>query len=295
MKISPEIEKLKAYVPGRAIADVQRETGLQSVIKLASNENPLGASAKAVAAIQNQLTEIDRYPEASSYDLLTALAEHLGVTTDRIAFGNGSNELIDLLIRVFCSFDDRIVISEMSFVAYAICAQSARVKSVTIPCTSDWRVDPAGFRLYFQKFADARDRVVFLPNPNNPTGSYLNAGELQDILDVVLADENRIVVLDEAYYEYVRAKDYPQTLQWQKKYPNLVIMRTFSKVYGLAGLRVGYIVAAPEIVSWINRVRNPFNINNLAQAAATAALRTSASPRSWFGVKWIDWPKNFGC
>lgn len=291
-EVSKEIETLVPYAPGKPIEETKRELGLDHVVKLASNENALGPSPHVVEALKNALPEIHRYPDASGYALTQKLAAHLKVAPENLVLGNGSNELIDLLIRVFCRPGEKILVAEKSFIAYQICAQAAGVKTQSYP------LEP-GFQMPLRAIAeDLRSgrcegaKILFLPNPNNPTGTYFNEEALVEVLEAAKGRKNFMVVLDEAYNEFVRASDYPDTLALARKYPQLVVMRTMAKVYGLAGLRVGYVVAPPQINDFLHRVRNPFNVNSLAQVAALAALDdknylTQAQKLVWDGLDYF--------
>ena len=274
LNVSSHIRNLVPYSPGKPISETKRELGLETVVKLASNENPLGPSPKALKAIQAALQEIHLYPDAAAYELGQAFAERYGVPRECLVFGNGSNELIDLLVRVFCEPNkEAILTSDAAFVAYPICAQAARVEVKTTPLTQDLKFDLQAMAAQLRQPELAqRVRLVFIANPNNPTGTYVNQGELEAFLAEFGNREDLLVVLDEAYVEFVRALDYPSGLELMKQYPGLVLLRTLSKVYGLAGLRVGALVARPELADLLHRVRNPFNVNSLAQAAAAAAL-----------------------
>lgn len=268
IKISDSILNLKPYVPGKSIEEVQREYGLTDVIKLASNENPLGPSPKVMAAITKSVPEIHRYPDGSYYSLKNALAPYFGVAQNRLSCGNGSNELIDLIIRIFCEPGSSILISQASFVAYKVCAHASRVSVTEVPMKRDFSVDIDTLL----KAWTPQHKAIFLPNPNNPTGLYINSANILKVLDFA-KNKDVLVVIDEAYVEFIRAKDYPQTLELQKKYPNLIVLRTMAKAYGLAGLRLGVMFAEPEIIGIVERVRNPFNVNLLVVEAAKAAIQ----------------------
>lgn len=272
MRVSPEIESLIPYKPGKPIEETKRELGLDEVIKLASNENPLGPSPKAMQAIKEAKFDLSRYPDPSCYKLRTKLAEQWKVRADDIVIGNGSNELIDLLIRVFCEPGDKIITPQRSFIAYSVCAQAARVgkEEITVDKNFHWDVDK--FIKDFKRDHNKREKILFLANPNNPTGTCLSKDEVTRLLEVLGGRSDILVVFDEAYNEYVRAEDFAQSADFFKKYSNVLICRTFSKIFGLAGLRVGALIGSADHTQWINRVRNPFNVNTLAQEAAIAAL-----------------------
>lgn len=272
MKISNDILTLVPYVPGKPIDETKREFNLTEVVKLASNENALGPSPKVLEAIQAAALEIHRYPDPACYDVISALSQLSGHSRASIVCGNGSNELIDLFIRVFAQPGDRVLVSENSFVAYPICAQAAHVQVEWIPSKSDLSFDVEAALKKIASATQNKIRLLFVANPNNPTGQYVSAADFQRILEAAQAHPDLLVVADEAYVEFVRAQDYPDGFALIKKYKNLVVIRTMAKAYGLAGLRFGYAVADPEIIQYIHRVRNPFNVNNIVQAAVIAGL-----------------------
>ncbi len=272
MRVSPEIESLIPYKPGKPIEETKRELGLTEVIKLASNENPLGPSPKAVEAIKKAAADLARYPDPTCFRLREKLAMQWKVRSDDIVIGNGSNELIDLLIRVFCEPGDKIITPQKSFIAYSVCAQAARVGKSEITIKDDFTWDVDKFIEDFKRDHNKREKILFLANPNNPTGTYLSKSEVARLLEVLGGRPDILIVFDEAYNEYVRAEDFAQSADFFKQYNNVLICRTFSKIYGLAGLRVGALIGNAEHTQWINRVRNPFNVNTLAQEAAIAAM-----------------------
>lgn len=256
---------LTPYQVGLPIEQVARERGIdqQAIIKLASNENPLGASPKALEALAAAAKEAHRYPE--HHQLLAALAKKYDLDTRWLVLGNGSNDVIDLIARVFLDSGDESIVSEYAFAMYHIAIQSVGATTVTVPA-KDY-----GHDLEAMKAAvTPRTKVVWIANPNNPTGTFIPAEEIRQFLDVV--PKEVVVVLDEAYFDYLEHDDQADTLHWPIDYPNLIVLRTFSKVYGLAGLRVGYGVASAEVADLLNRVRLPFNVTGPAIAAAAAAL-----------------------
>ncbi|MGZ3696734.1 MAG: histidinol-phosphate transaminase [Bdellovibrionota bacterium] len=278
--IVPEyIRSLVPYVPGKPIEETQRELKLKRVIKLASNENPLGPSPKAIAAIRKMLPDAHRYPDASAFRLKVALSDHLKTPTSQLIVGNGSNELIDFLIRTYCVPGDSIVTSHGAFIAYKICAQIHGAETLEAPLTADLRFNLPAMAELVRK--SDRTRLVFIANPNNPTGTYVTTDELRAFLKDVskVRGGSVLVVLDYAYWEYVTAKDLPDATQLLKEFENVVVLRTFSKIYGLAGLRAGYGLAAAEIVANLEKVRQPFNMNSPGLAGAEAALGDSAFVR----------------
>jgi len=266
LKIPQNLQVLAPYQPGKPIEEVERELGLSQTIKLASNENPLGPSPRAVAAAREALSGIHRYPDGSGYYLKRALAEALGVPPRRIVLGNGSTELVELLARTFLGPEDDAVMSEGAFVMYRIATQAVNGHPRLVPQASGYRHDS----LALAAAVGERTRLLFIANPNNPTGTYIREDELAALLDQV--PEETLVVVDEAYHEYVVAGDYPRNLPRIGVRPNLVVLRTFSKIYGLAGLRIGYALVQEEVAAALERVRSPFNTNAVAQAAALAAL-----------------------
>ena len=283
MKVTSDILSLTPYKPGKPISEAKRELGLNTVYKLASNENAWGPSAKVIEVIKNSMGELHRYPDAAGFEMLEAYSQHLGIKKDEIVAGNGSNELIDLLIRIYCEAGDAILTSQAAFIAYRIGAQAARVRTIETPLTKTGSYDlPLMLKALDQ---DEKIRLIFIANPNNPTGTYVDQKNLESFLDHC-AKREVLVVLDEAYVEFVRAKDYVSGLELRKKYSNLVVLRTMSKVYGLAGLRVGFAIAAPEVTDLLNRVRNPFNVNGLAQVATVAALKDQAHVRHVLQETW---------
>lgn len=265
LHVHPDIAALSPYVPGKPIEELQRELGLTQVIKLASNENPLGPSPKAVAVINEGAATLHRYPDGGAFRLREALADRWKVTSDHIILGNGSDEILGLLARTFLSPGDEAVMADHTFVIYKMEVMAAHGKAVTVPL-KQWRHD-------LTAMADAmtaRTRLLFLCNPNNPTGTMVSAEEVARLL--ALVPEHVVVVFDEAYFEYVRSSEFPDSMAYVKQGRNAIVLRTFSKIYGLAGLRIGYGVTTPEIANLLNRVRPPFNANSIAQRAALAAL-----------------------
>lgn len=272
MRVSPEIESLVPYKPGKPIEETKRELGLDQVIKLASNENPLGPSPKALEAMKKAVDDLSRYPDPSCFQLKKELAQKWKMRSEDILIGNGSNELIDLIIRVFCEPGDRILLPEKSFIAYAVCSQAARVGKKEFPLDSRFELQFDKLIHYLENDKKSTDKILFLANPNNPTGTYLSKDKMDRLMEVTGGRDDLLVVIDEAYNEFVRCDDFPDSFEYVKKYDNILVLRTFSKVYGLAGLRVGAVVGNKLHIDWLQRVRNPFNVNSLAQAAACAAI-----------------------
>jgi histidinol-phosphate aminotransferase len=259
------VRSISPYVPGKPITALAREMGLpvESIVKLASNENPLGMSPKARAAVEKAISGVERYPD--QFDLIAKVAERAGVAQNQVVLGNGSNDVLDLAARVFLAPGRSSVFSQHAFAVYPLATLSAGAQCIAAPARH------YGHDLDAMQAAIRPDtRVVWIANPNNPTGNFLPYAEIHAFLKVVPADV--AVVLDEAYNEYLPPAERVDTVAWLKEFPNLIITRTFSKIYGLAGLRVGYAVASAEVADLMNRVRQPFNVNNLAIAAAIAAL-----------------------
>jgi histidinol-phosphate aminotransferase len=263
--ISPDIAGITPYSPGKPIEELERELGITGSIKLASNENPRGPSPKALAVLSEAVKSLHRYPDGGGHYLRHALADHWKITPDQIVLGNGSDEVITLLTRAFLEAGDEAIMGDPSFVVYKIDAAAAHAVPVLVPLKHHGHDLPA-----MAGKVTAKTRLVFVCNPNNPTGTYVTAGEVSAFMQAIPPEV--IVIFDEAYYEYVTAADYPDTLALLKAGRNVVLLRTFSKIYGLAGLRIGYGLTTPEIAQHLNRIRPPFNTNSLAQKAALAAL-----------------------
>lgn len=262
---SPGITDLKPYVPGKPISELERELGIRNSIKLASNENPLGPSAKVRAAIEAELADITRYPDGGGFTLRQAIAQRHGVSAAQVTLGNGSNDILDLIARVFLRPGRESLFSQYAFAVYPISSQSVGATLKVAPARG------YGHDLDAMRALVGPDTgVVWIANPNNPTGTWLKSGELKAFIADLPADV--ICVVDEAYAEYVDEADYPDTTQWLDEFPNLIVTRTFSKAFGLAALRVGYGLSHPDVADLLNRVRQPFNVDSLAQAAALAAL-----------------------
>lgn len=262
---SSGISELQPYQPGKPVEELQRELGLSDVIKLASNENPLGPSKMVVDRLASVMPELARYPDGSAYHLKRLLCDFLDVTPDMLTIGNGSNDVLELLARVFLNETNESIVSQHSFVVYPLATRAIGASLRTVPARNYGQDLEATLNTI-----SAKTRMVFIANPNNPTGTWVSEQALVDFLDQVREDV--IVVLDEAYFEYVEEADYPDGIALVKRYPNLVVTRTFSKAYGLAALRLGYAVSNPEIADLMNRVRQPFNVNAMSLAAAEAAL-----------------------
>jgi len=267
---APGIAGLHPYVPGKPISELERELGISHSLKLASNENPLGCSPAAKAAAQAALNEVAFYPDGSGFALKAALAQHHALPADCITLGNGSNDVLDLIARTFLSPGYEAIFSQHAFAVYAISTQA--VGAISQVAAAD-----AGFGHDLQAMlalVNEKTRVIFIANPNNPTGSWLKHDDLLAFLQQIPAQV--LVVIDEAYFEYVGLADYPDASLWLSQFDNLIVTRTFSKAHGLAGLRIGYGLSSAEIAALLNRVRQPFNVNSIALAAAEAALADQA-------------------
>jgi len=262
----PGILATRPYSPGRPIGEVQRQLGLEKVIKLASNENPEGPLPAVLEAIQQAARGINRYPDAACFELTRKTAAHLQVEPGSLLFGNGSNEVIDIIIRALVSPGENVVFSEHSFIVYPLTTRVHFECGRPVPLGADDKHDLRAMAAA----VDENTKLVIVCNPNNPTGTYNTAAEFGAFLDAV--PDRVIVAVDEAYCEYVAADDYPRTLALRADHPNLVLLRTFSKIHSLAGLRVGYAVGHPDLIHELQKTREPFNVNMLSQAAAMACL-----------------------
>jgi histidinol-phosphate aminotransferase len=256
---------IQPYVPGKPVEELERELGIAGSIKLASNENPVGPSPAALKVIANSLSSLNRYPDGSGFYLKRALAAHAGVAEDEIILGNGSNELLDIAARTFMKDGDEAVMAAPSFVVYSMAVLSVGGRPVQVPL-KDYTHDLGAMAAAVTR----KTKMIFIANPNNPTGTINRKDEFGRLMEKVT--EDMLVVLDEAYYEYVTDPDYADSMKYLPSKKNVLILRTFSKIYGLAGLRLGYGIGKKEILADMNRLREPFNTNSLAQSAAVAAL-----------------------
>jgi histidinol-phosphate aminotransferase len=268
----PGVQRLQPYVPGKPVEELERELGIRDSVKLASNENPLGPSEKALAAAQAVMPGIHFYPDGGGHELRQSLAKKHGVGPECITLGNGSNDILELVARAFLAACHSAVYSAYAFAVYPIVTQAIGAEHrVAEAFPVDHPHMPYGHNLdALADKIDSSTRVLFIANPNNPTGTWLDTNELESFIAAV--PDHVIVVLDEAYYEYMPDDLKPPSEQWLHKYDNLVVTRTFSKIYGLAGLRIGYALSHADVADLLNRVRQPFNCNLPAQAAALAAL-----------------------
>ena len=262
------VRAIAPYVGGKPISEVAREFGLDEnkIVKLASNENPLGMPESAKKAMAKAAEDLGRYPDSNGFDLKNALAKKLNVPFEWITLGNGSNDILELTARAVAHEGDEVVFSKHAFAVYPLATQAVGGKAIEVAATKDYGHDlPA-----MLKAITSRTRLVFVANPNNPTGTFLPAKEIETFIEQV--PSNVVVVIDEAYNEFLTPEQQYDAIAWVRKYPNVIVSRSFSKAYGLAGLRIGYGVAQNNITDLLNRIRQPFNVNSLAQAAAIAAL-----------------------
>ncbi len=259
------ISNLTPYQPGKPIEEVERELGIHSIIKLASNENSLGASPNAMLAAQNALLKSHIYPDGGCYELKKALAHFLNVPAYQLTIGNGSENILEIIINAYLSKNDEAVISQYAFLTIPLLIKRHGAKIIEVPAMNYGHDIKSMIASVTEK-----TRIIFIVNPNNPTGTYTSQADLKLLLESV--SQKVLVVIDEAYSEYITQQDYPNTLELLSKYPNVIVTRTFSKVYGLAALRLGYAVASLEITDMLNRARLPFNVNSIAAAAGIAAL-----------------------
>lgn len=259
------VQKLHPYQAGKPTDELERELGITNIVKLASNENPLGLALSVKNALQNELAGLTRYPDANGYYLKKALADKYDVNTDQVTLGNGSNDLLELIARAFVSSEDEVMFAQHAFVVYPIVTQAIGATAVVVPAK--------GYGHDLDAMADAitdKTKLIFIANPNNPTGTFLEQDAIKAFLTKVPSDV--LVVLDEAYFEYVMPSRRGNAIAWISEFPNLIVSRTFSKAYGLAGLRVGYSISHVQIADILNRVRQPFNCNALALKAAETVL-----------------------
>lgn len=265
IRVSPNVANLVPYSPGKPLEELERELGIQGAIKLASNESPLGPSPKAMAALTQKTATLHRYPDGGAHHLTRALAERWNVGADHVVVGNGSDEILSLLVKTFMAPGDEAVMADQTFVMYKLAVTGGHGICVEVPL-KDWQYDLSAMA----RAITSRTRLLFVCNPNNPTGTVVTHEAVQAFMNTV--PDHVIVVFDEAYYEYVRDPHFPNAVAYVQQGRPVAVLRTFSKIYGLAGLRIGYGVTTPEIIGYLQRVRNPFNTNTLAQHAALAAL-----------------------
>ncbi len=264
--IKPHIRNLAPYQPGKPIEELERELGIRESIKLASNENPLGTSPKAIKAMRKSLEEVHRYPDGASFALRTKLAARLGVAENQLVFGCGGDEILELIAKTIIGPGDEVVYGWPSFAMYPIVIQGMGAQGIPVPLDSNFVHDLDAMAAAVTD----RTRLVMLCNPNNPTGSSVGAKAFDRFVAALPADV--ILAVDEAYFEFVRRPDFPDVISLLSKRPGTLILRTFSKIYGLAGIRIGYGICDAEFASYLERARHPFNVNRLAEVAALAAL-----------------------
>jgi len=264
--VKPWIQELEPYQPGKPAEELDRELGITGSLKLASNESPLGPSPRAVAAIQAELARVHRYPDGASFVLRGKLARRLGVREEQLVFGAGADEILELLAKVLLGPGDECVFAWPSFAMYPIVVRGMGATPVRVPLDADLVHDLEAMA----KAVNARTRLVFVCNPNNPTGTSVGREAFDRFVERLPAEV--VLAIDEAYVDFARRKDFPDALAWVARRPGTIALRTFSKAYGLAGLRVGYGVADPELAGYLQRARHPFNVNRLAEVAAAAAL-----------------------
>lgn len=260
------IRAIAPYQPGKPIAELERELGISGIVKLASNENPLGCSPHATAAMHEAIKTIALYPDGNGFELKDALNKRYGIGHERIVLGNGSNDMLELAARAFLTVGDRAVYAQHAFAVYPLAIQAVGATGICVPAV-DYGHD---LNAMLKAAVENKARLVFVANPNNPTGTFLEAQALLEFMRALPQDV--LVVLDEAYNEYLPEACRYDSVGWLKEFPNLIVSRTFSKAYGLAGLRVGYAFCNAQVADMMNRVRQPFNVNSVAQAAAVAAL-----------------------
>ncbi len=265
---APGVAGLQPYQPGKPVEELEREYGVSNAIKLASNENPLGPGKRALDAMRLAEQEVSRYPDGNGFNLKKILADQLDVKRHHITLGNGSSEILELVARTFVMPENQVIFSQHAFAVYPILTQAVGAEAVVTPA-KNWGHDLDAMR----DAVTDRTRLIFVANPNNPTGTWLNSDQLYGFLASI--PDHVLVLVDEAYFEFVEEEEYPNSINWIDEFPNLIVTRTFSKIHGLAGLRIGYGISHSDIADLLNRVRQPFNSNSLALAAAEAALLDS--------------------
>jgi histidinol-phosphate aminotransferase len=269
IKPNEYVRELIPYIPGKPVEELERELGIRDAIKMASNENPLGPSPLALRALKEALSKVNRYPDGDVFYLKRKLAQRLGVKPENLILGNGSNEVIEVVARTFMKPGDEAIMGEYAFIVFPIVTQAVGGKAIISPMPELTH----NLRDMFNRIS-SKTKAVFIANPNNPTGTMVKRDELEWFLERV--PDDIVVVIDEAYFDYVQDPDYPNSLDYRDSGKAIITVRTFSKIYGLAGLRLGYGISSEEIISYLNRVREPFNVNSLAQVAGYAALDDAA-------------------
>ncbi|OGI09477.1 MAG: histidinol-phosphate transaminase [Candidatus Margulisbacteria bacterium GWF2_35_9] len=265
LDINENVDDIKPYIPGKPIEEVQRELGLDQIVKLASNENNRGIPQNVINKLQTKIQDLFLYPDGSLFRLRKKLAQYYKIDADQLIFGNGSDELLQMIAFTYLNKNKEVLISEGTFSEYTFAAKlvNAPIKYVSL---KDYTYDLEAIAMRIS----AKTRVVFLCNPNNPTGTYFNVSTFESFMKKV--PPKVLVVIDEAYYEYASGDDYPETIKYLKRYENIILLRTFSKVWSLAGCRIGYGIASPKVIASINKSRQPFNVNRFAEESALAML-----------------------
>lgn len=262
------LNRVNLYTPGKPSEQLEREKKIEGeIIKIASNENPYPPIDEVKQAIIKEIENVNRYPNSGSYYLCEEIAACIGVDSNRIFVGNGSNEIIYLLVRAFIDRKDEIIYPHPSFIVYDLIISQTDVKGIAVPLRNKYYVDLQAMK----KQVTQNTKMIIVCNPNNPTGTYMPGNDVELFMQGLRSDI--LVIFDEAYYEYVQADDFPDSVELMRQYPNIIILRTFSKIHALAGLRVGYSISHPDVVECLHKVRQPFNVNRIAQAGARAALR----------------------
>jgi histidinol-phosphate aminotransferase len=278
-ELAPQyIRAIAPYQPGKPISELERELGITGIVKLASNENPLGASTKAIAAARAALDDISLYPDGNGFALKDALVQRYGVALNQVFLGNGSNDLLELAARAFLTVGDKAVYSDHAFAVYPLATKAVGAIGISV-AAKDFGHDLDMMRV---AAVEKNAKIIFIANPNNPTGTFISGDALLAFLRAL--PQNILVVLDEAYNEYLPVEKRYDSVAWLKEIPNLIISRTFSKAYGLASLRVGYALGHAQVMDMLNRVRQPFNVNSVAQAAAVAALQDADFVQQTFAL-----------
>ena len=265
-EIPASVKEMNRYTAGKSIEEVKKEYGLDEIVKLASNENPLGPAPEVINTIKNEAKNVFLYPDADSRDLKTALAEKYELSRDKIFIGNGSDEILDLLMTLLLNPGDEVIQGDPAFIKYELAVKSRGGSSIKVPLDQNHRHDLEAMEAEIT----SKTKAIFICNPNNPTGTMLAESEIKDFLNRV--SDDILIILDQAYQEYITETDFFDGVGLLESHPNLVLMRTFSKAYGMAGMRIGYALGSEKLFDYLNRIRGPFNVNRLAQKAAVRAL-----------------------
>lgn len=268
--ISKNIKEMNRYQAGKTIAEVREEYDLEKIVKLASNENPLGPAIQVIDTIQSEAKNISLYPDSESRELKSSLSEKYQISENRFFIGNGSDEIIDLLMTLILKTGDQVIQADPAFIKYELAVKTRGGSSIKVPLTENYRHDLEAMKKKITK----KTKAILICNPNNPTGTILKKEEIEDFLETI--SDDILVIVDQAYQEYVTADDSFRGIAALERHSNLMLLRTFSKAYGLAGMRIGYALADPELIGYLNKIRGPFNINRLAQKAAVTALNSDS-------------------